>query len=178
MKASQRLAQVLREISSPPPSIGTLTFGNITINVPASMQPLRLNHLSDKYELDISNAVNSDNLYFMLQKYLLGQDIFLVSQPGPYARRLALAFASMINSEYEYIALHRDVGETELKQGREIRAGGNLVYVDSPAVRAVKTGRILILEGIEKAERGIMPVLNNLLENREMLVQLPVLMLR
>jgi hypothetical protein len=54
--------------------------------------------------------------------------------------------------------LHRDVGETELKQGREIRTGGNLVYVDSAAVRAVKHGRILILEGIEKAERGIMPV--------------------
>lgn len=42
------------------------------------------------------------------------------------------------------------------------------MYVDSAAVRAVKTGRILIIEGIEKAERGIMPVLNNLLENREM----------
>lgn len=65
---------------------------------------------------------------------------------------------SLVNSEYEYIALHRDVGETELKQGREIKAGGNLVYVDSAAVRAVKHGRILIIEGIEKAERGIMPV--------------------
>jgi hypothetical protein len=64
----------------------------------------------------------------------------------------------MINSEYEYIALHRDVGETELKQGREIRKGGTLGYVDSAAVRAVKHGRTLILEGIEKAERGIMPV--------------------
>ncbi|KAJ7878415.1 hypothetical protein B0H13DRAFT_2279068 [Mycena leptocephala] len=32
-----------------------------------------------------------------------------------------------------------------------------LVYVDSPAVNAVKHGRILILEGIDKAERGIMP---------------------
>lgn len=60
--------------------------------------------------------------------------------------------------EYEYIALHRDVGETELKQARELRHGGNLVYADSAAVRAVKHGRILIIEGIEKAERGIMPV--------------------
>jgi hypothetical protein len=68
----------------------------------------------------------------------------------------------MINAEYEYIALHRDVGETELKQGREIKTGGNLIYVDSPAVRAVKHGRLLILEGVEKAERGIMPVRNHL----------------
>jgi len=29
-------------------------------------------------------------------------------------------------------------------------------------------GRVLILEGIEKAERNVLPVLNNLLENREM----------
>ena len=65
---------------------------------------------------------------------------------------------SITNLEYEYIALHRDVGETELKQGRELRRGGNLVYVDSAAVRAVKHGRVLIIEGIEKAERGIMPV--------------------
>lgn len=65
---------------------------------------------------------------------------------------------SLINSEYEHVALHRDVGETELKQGREIRSGGNLIYTDSAAVRAVKLGRILIIEGIEKAERGIMPV--------------------
>lgn len=70
---------------------------------------------------------------------------------------------SMINAEYEHISIHRDIGETELKQGREIRAGGQLVYVDSPAVRAVKSGRILILEGIEKAERGIMPVSFSLL---------------
>ena len=69
------------------------------------------------------------------------------------------------------MAIHRDVGETELKQGREIRENGTLVYVDSAAVKAVKLGRVLILEGIEKAERCIMTVLNNLLENREMLVK-------
>jgi hypothetical protein len=36
------------------------------------------------------------------------------------------------------------------------------------AVRAAAEGRILVLEGIEKAERNVLPVLNNLLENREM----------
>ena len=68
------------------------------------------------------------------------------------------ASVSVINMEYEFIALHRDVGETELRQARELRRGGNLVYIDSPVVRAAKHGRILIIEGIEKAERGIMPV--------------------
>ena len=36
------------------------------------------------------------------------------------------------------------------------------------AVKAATEGRVLVLEGIEKAERNVLPVLNNLLENREM----------
>ena len=35
-------------------------------------------------------------------------------------------------------------------------------------MEAATRGRVLILEGIEKAERNVLPVLNNLLENREM----------
>ncbi|PFH48924.1 hypothetical protein AMATHDRAFT_148764 [Amanita thiersii Skay4041] len=188
--AQRRLTQLLNELAPPPsvPPIGTLKMGDIAFPVPHSETPSRLPRFASSPAsasgdssgtpsspslglgsgLDPRDPVTADSLYFMLQKYVLGQDVFLVSQPGPYARRLAMTFASLINAEYEYIALHRDVGETELKQGREIRKGGNLVYVDSPAVRAVKHGRLLILEGIEKAERGIMPILNNLLENREM----------
>jgi MoxR-like ATPase len=40
--------------------------------------------------------------------------------------------------------------------------------VDQAAVRAAIHGRILVLDGIEKAERNVLPILNNLLENREM----------
>ena len=36
------------------------------------------------------------------------------------------------------------------------------------SVRAALEGRVLVLDGIEKAERNVLPVLNNLLENREM----------
>ncbi|KAH8981377.1 hypothetical protein EDB86DRAFT_3087168 [Lactarius hatsudake] len=158
-----------------------LTLRDISYPVLALRTPSRLPRL---LPLDPNDARAREHLYFLLQKFVLDQDVFLLSQPGPYAWRLALTFCNLLNAEYEYISLHRDVGETELKQGREIRDGGNLVYVDSVAVRAVKTGRILIIEGIEKAERGIMPVcipqlhpsllqiqfqvLNNLLENREM----------
>ncbi|KAI1792782.1 AAA domain-containing protein [Ganoderma leucocontextum] len=165
--ANRRLKHVLSGLAPPPQTLGVLKLGDISHDILVSADPSRLPHSEDVL-LDTSDPFNLDNLHFILQKYLLGQDIFLLSQPGPYARRLALTFCRLVNSEYEFVALHRDIGETELKQGREIRAGGNLVYVDSAAVRAVKHGRILIIEGIEKAERGIMPVLNNLLENREM----------
>ncbi|KAI0672393.1 AAA domain-containing protein [Trametes maxima] len=171
--AHRRLKQIVKGLTPPQQSIGVLRLGDISHEIYPAAEPSRLPHAEDVL-LDTHDAYNLDNLHFMLQKYLLGQDVFLLSQPGPYARRLALTFyigrlifVRLINSEFELVALHRDVGETELKQGREIRLGGNLVYVDSAAVRAVKHGRVLILEGVEKAERGIMPVLNNLLENRE-----------
>ncbi|KIK61659.1 hypothetical protein GYMLUDRAFT_42680 [Collybiopsis luxurians FD-317 M1] len=184
MVAPRRLARLLSELSPPQAAtIGHLKLGDITYEVTEALTPSRLPSNSSwkwagmdigdglesrgSYLLDPTDGFNAENLHFLLQKYLLGQDVFLVSQPGPYARRLALTFARLLNLEYEFVSLHRDVGETELKQGREIRNGGSLVYVDSPAVNAAKHGRLLILEGIEKAERGIMPILNNLLENRE-----------
>ena len=38
-------------------------------------------------------------------------------------------------------------------------------------VRAAIEGRVLVVEGLEKVERNVMPVLNNLLENREMALE-------
>jgi hypothetical protein len=89
----RRLAHILDALAPPTEIVGTLTLGDITYEVPASNQPSRLPHSRTQDLLDIEDPVNLDNLHFMLQKYLLGQDIFLVSQPGPYARRLALTFA-------------------------------------------------------------------------------------
>ena len=42
------------------------------------------------------------------------------------------------------------------------------MYVDQAPVRAAVNGRLLILDGLEKAERNVLPTLNNLLENREL----------
>jgi hypothetical protein len=92
MAPQQRLKRVLHELTPPIPVVGTLKLGNITYDVPASSTPSRLPH-SGAALLDVHDPLNADNLHFMLQKYLLGQDVFLISQPGPYARRLALTFA-------------------------------------------------------------------------------------
>ena len=70
----------------------------------------------------------------------------------------------------EYVALSKDVTDADLKQRRELSKGTSY-YVDQAAVRAAIHGRILILDGIEKAERNVLPILNNLLENREMALE-------
>ncbi|KAI8393920.1 AAA domain-containing protein [Radiomyces spectabilis] len=97
----------------------------------------------------------------------LHQDIFLIGPPGPLRRDLVMKYAEMTQREIEYVALSKDVTDADLKQRRELRNGTSF-YVDQAAVRAAIHGRILVLDGIEKAERNVLPILNNLLENREM----------
>ncbi|CAN8023758.1 unnamed protein product [Ixodes persulcatus] len=107
------------------------------------------------------------HLRWMMQKDALGQDIFLIGPPGAYRRRIAFQYLELTRREVEYVALTRDTTETDLKQRREIQQGASLC-IDQAAVKAATEGRILVLEGVEKAERNVLPVLNNLLENREM----------
>ncbi|KAJ8310233.1 hypothetical protein KUTeg_012098 [Tegillarca granosa] len=107
------------------------------------------------------------HLRWIMQKDALGQDVFLIGSPGPLRRELAMMYMQLTKREGEYVSLSRDTTETDLKQRREIRSG-TAYYIDQCAVRAALEGRILVLEGIEKAERNVLPILNNLLENREM----------
>lgn len=103
----------------------------------------------------------------MMQKDNLKQDLFLIGKPGRFKRNLAMTYLQLTNQECEYISLSRDTSESDLKQRREI-SNGTSMYIDQAAVRAAKQGRVLIIDGVEKAERNILPILNNLLENREM----------
>ena len=115
---------------------------------------------------DLSKESLQD-LKWMLQKDLLGQDIFLLGRPGPLRRTLAQQYLELTGREMEYVSLSRDTTESDLKQRREILEG-TAFYRDQSAVLAATEGRVLVLDGIEKVERNVLPVLNNLLENREM----------
>ncbi|XP_066993811.2 von Willebrand factor A domain-containing protein 8 [Anabrus simplex] len=142
----------------------SISIGDVTKSIKPPKYPQYVPRLYLKGEL--SQEVLR-HLRWMLQKDLLGQDMFLIGRPGPFRRRLAMQFLEVTARELEYVSLSRDTTESDLKQRREIK-GGTAKYFDQCAVRAAVEGRILILEGIEKAERNVLPVLNNLLENREM----------
>ena len=93
-----RLKKLLSEFSpsTSPQTIGTLELGGISYDVPASLDPTRLPHCNTLAYLDVRDGFNYDGLYFMLQKFLLGQDVFLLSQPGPYTRRLIMTFCRCV----------------------------------------------------------------------------------
>jgi hypothetical protein len=109
-------------------------------------------------------------LQFIMKKQLLKQDVFLIGPPGPTRRRIAMAYCELMRREVEYLCVSPDVTESDIKQRREIK-GKTAIYENAAAVRAALLGRILIIDGIEKAERNVLPVINNLLENREMALE-------
>jgi MoxR-like ATPase len=115
-----------------------------------------------------SSSIFQSHLQWLKQKNDLGQDVFLLGSVGPLRRLLALEHCANNGLQYEYIMLTRDTTEADLKQRREILANKSSAHIDSIVINAALQGKILIIEGIEKAERNVLPILNNLLENREM----------
>uniref|UniRef100_A0A8C2ZYH6 von Willebrand factor A domain-containing protein 8 n=1 Tax=Cyclopterus lumpus TaxID=8103 RepID=A0A8C2ZYH6_CYCLU len=147
----------------------TVMIGEISykLKTPRNPELVPVKHISDSLPQTVVQ-----HLRWIMQKDLLGQDVFLIGPPGPLRRSIAMQYLELTKREVEYVALSRDTTETDLKQRREIRSG-TAFYIDQVdplgcAVRAATQGRVLVLEGLEKAERNVLPVLNNLLENREM----------
>ncbi|XP_060945197.1 von Willebrand factor A domain-containing protein 8 [Limanda limanda] len=142
----------------------TVKIGEISykLKIPRNPELVPVKHILDSLPQTVAQ-----HLRWIMQKDLLGQDVFLIGPPGPLRRSIAMQYLELTKREVEYVALSRDTTETDLKQRREIRSG-TAFYIDQCAVRAATQGRVLVLEGLEKAERNVLPVLNNLLENREM----------
>jgi MoxR-like ATPase len=111
-----------------------------------------------------------DCMLWMLQKVYLQQDFFLLGPPSYLKRTLAFHLSYLLARPLRYISLSEDSTESDIFQRREIISKTS-VYVNQAAIKAAINGEILVIEGMEKAERNVLPILNNLLENRE--VNLP-----
>ncbi len=68
-------------------------------------------------------------------------------------RQLVFRFAELTEREDEVASINRDTIESDLKQTRELVGGGSVEHVNQPVVEAALRGRLLVHEGIEKAER-------------------------
>jgi len=81
-------------------------------------------------------------LRWMKQKDDLEQDMILLGGYGPLRRWIALRYCEERQREVEYVALTQDTTEADLKQRREITAGGNVVYMDLAVVQAATHGQL------------------------------------
>lgn len=108
------------------------------------------------------------DLQWMARQFALRKDMYLLGTSAAEKRALIHAFAALVGLEVETLHLSRDTSEADLKQRRELVASGaSSTWADQAAIRAALHGRLLVLDGVERAERNVMPTLNNLLENRE-----------
>jgi von Willebrand factor A domain-containing protein 8 len=127
-----------------------------------------------------NDPVAQTHLQWLLQKDLLHQDCILVGAVGGDAirrRRLAMAFAELIQQPVELLTVSQDTTESDLKQRRSlqhkrtinnVKFQASITFQDQAPVRAAIHGHLLIIDGLHRAERNVLPTLNNLLENREM----------
>jgi hypothetical protein len=104
------------------------------------------------------------HLEWLMKKDKLGQDALFVGPPGPNRRRLILAYLELTHKPYQYLQLTRDTTDSDIKQRREIQ-NKTALFINQAAVNAAIHGHTLVLD---ETERNVLPILNNLLENREM----------
>ena len=149
---------------------GEVSIGGVTLPVRTDLAAPELVPWVANNPLDLGSQGSLGALRWLMTQLALGQDMMLLTDPGPRARRLAEWICTLLGREAEYVGITRDTTESDLKQRREIRRC-TVCYEAAPPLRAALHGRVLLLEGVEKAERNVLPLLNNLLENREMALE-------
>ncbi|CAB9501403.1 Willebrand factor A domain-containing protein 8 [Seminavis robusta] len=149
----------------------SVSIGNVRVDsAPAGSDRPDLIPSLHPYESTYIAPCQLSHLRWMLQKDLrLHQDFLLMGHPALARdrRHLVFLYAALVGREVEYVAISRDTSDADLKQRKEVD-GRASIYVHQAPVRAALEGRLLILDSIEKAERNVLPTLNNLLENREL----------
>ncbi|KAJ1354638.1 hypothetical protein KIN20_011631 [Parelaphostrongylus tenuis] len=100
----------------------TLRIGSVCVTV---SDPVRPELTPARYlESDVRpTAEVVSHLKWLLQKEILGQDVFLIGVPGALRSDIVLRYLELCKREYEYLAVTRDTTEADIKQRREIRSG-------------------------------------------------------
>jgi von Willebrand factor A domain-containing protein 8 len=174
----------IRNFGTPPPII---RIGNVERRVsdPSQLTVEQRRKIPRGYLASFMNdPVAQAHLQWLIQKDLLQQDCILVGMTGGdtiRCRRLAMAYAELTQQPVEILTISRDTTESDLKQRRALHYESNkkqdgsnasqksrIIFQNQAPVRAAIQGHLLILDGLQRAERNVLPTLNNLLENREM----------
>ena len=108
-------------------------------------------------------------LYSMLKDYVLGEHVLLMGNQGVGKNKLTDHLLQLMNREREYIQLHRDTTVSTLTLNPSLK-DGMIVWEDSPLVRAMTRGLVLVVDEFDKAPVEVVCVLKGLLEDGEILL--------
>uniref|UniRef100_A0A3B3ZXK2 AAA+ ATPase domain-containing protein n=1 Tax=Periophthalmus magnuspinnatus TaxID=409849 RepID=A0A3B3ZXK2_9GOBI len=105
----------------------------------------------------------------MLKDFLLGEHLLLVGNQGVGKNKIIDRFLHLLNRPREYLQLHRDTTVQTLTLQPSVR-DGIIIYEDSPLVKAVKMGHILVIDEADKAPTNVTCILKTLVESGEMIL--------
>ncbi|KAF2893198.1 hypothetical protein ILUMI_12979 [Ignelater luminosus] len=105
----------------------------------------------------------------LLQDFELGLHLLLVGNQGVGKNKIVDRFLQLLNRPREYIQLHRDTTVQTLTIQPTIR-DGILVHEDSPLLKAVKHGHVLVVDEADKAPTHVTCILKTLVESGQMIL--------
>ncbi|KAG8137768.1 hypothetical protein E2320_004973, partial [Naja naja] len=91
------------------------------------------------------------------------------SMKGVGKNKIVDRFLHLLNRPREYLQLHRDTTVQSLTLQPSVKEG-LIVYEDSPLVKAVKKGHILMIDEADKAPTNVTCILKTLVESGEMIL--------
>ena len=142
----------------------TLTIGDTTMAVPEPEFP----ELIPK-TLFYENALHCHILREMLRDMEVFDEraILLMGNQGVGKNKLADKLLMLMQREREYLQLHRDTTVQSLTTAPSLE-GGVVQWNDSPLVRAVRNGYVLVVDEADKAPVEVVTILKSLIEDAEM----------
>lgn len=105
----------------------------------------------------------------LLQDFQLGYHLLLVGNQGVGKNKIIDRFLELLNHPREYIQLHRDTTVQTLTTQPTVK-DGILTHEDSPLVKAIKFGRVLVVDEADKAPTHVTCILKTLVETGEMIL--------
>ena len=108
-------------------------------------------------------------LQSMLKDFISGEHLLLIGNQGVGKNKLTDRLLQLLQKEREYIQLHRDTTVQSLTITPSLQAGV-IVWEDSPLVRSMVCGRILVIDEADKAPTEVVCILKALLEDGEILL--------
>uniref|UniRef100_A0A8C2BCM9 von Willebrand factor A domain-containing protein 8 n=1 Tax=Cyprinus carpio TaxID=7962 RepID=A0A8C2BCM9_CYPCA len=143
---------------------GLLTIGNVSVPVYSPDEKMKVPDV-----LFYENVQHMMVMQDMLKDFLLGEHLLLVGNQGVGKNKIVDRFLHLMNRPREYLQLHRDTTVQTLTLQPSVR-DGIIVYEDSPLVKAVKMGHILVIDEADKAPTNVTCILKTLVESGEMIL--------
>ncbi|KAJ8404599.1 hypothetical protein AAFF_G00334620 [Aldrovandia affinis] len=143
---------------------GVLKIGSVSAPVHTPVEKMKVPDV-----LFYENAQHMMLMEDILKDFLLGEHLLLVGNQGVGKNKIADRFLQLMNRPREYLQLHRDTTVQTLTLQPSVR-DGVIVYEDSPLVKAVKKGHVLVIDEADKAPTNVTCILKTLVESGEMIL--------